>query len=93
MKTSSQPTDIRNLYTTARGTRFIETDGDTTIYGFKDVAFWLPSKQQWVPAKDADKFLVTGSDFEEAKSTFWVKWSIYCKARFPFLKFVKLETI
>jgi hypothetical protein len=93
MKTSSQPTDIRNFYTTARGTRHIETEDNTTTYGFKDVSFWIPSLQQWVAVKDADKFLVIAEDFEEAKSTFWVKWQIYINKRFPSLKFVKIEAI
>jgi len=93
MEKKAQTSQILNHITAARGTKYHELDGDHHIIGYKNVQFWIPSLQSWIPARDPDKFLVESTDFNEAWQTFWLKWKKYISTRFPGLTYVSIENI
>jgi hypothetical protein len=94
MKTKErEPNHIDNLKTAARGTRHYdeqEIDGAINYtVGYRDLQFWIPSKQSWIQAKDI--FYVTVQDKELAWSEFWAHWKAYIQKRFG-LRYVPIET-
>ncbi len=79
---------FQNHLTTARGYLINNGDTDSYTYGFNELAFWIPSKQQWITSEQ--DFSVTASDYYEAKQIFFDKFKSYINRRFK-LNYVNIE--
>ena len=94
MKTNSS---ILNHITSARGERVIEKEDNYVTVGYRNVQFWIPTKQSWITAsQDPDKFLICldipDSDHSVAWTEFYDRWRIYINKRFPGLTYCKIES-
>ena len=54
---------------------------NTIAYGYKSLTI-TQNKITRSLSKDDDKFISYGATLEEARQTFWIRWSKFCKTAF-----------